>query len=154
MRKSRFILSVNDMASSICQALDDGHREKNNAGPANELDPREYINLLIRIAAKRYGCMGVDGMNTADGSGRSHHAPSASLGSSGISVAEAFEKLVVDTLLPNSSVADDTEVKNVMGGKVMTKILTIVKPELDEVFKFYKGRNEVGWCRLTLSNPC
>ena len=50
--------------------------------------------------------------------------------------------LGVDTLLPNSSVADDTEVKNVMGGKVMTKILTVVKPELDEVFKFYRGRNE------------
>lgn len=113
----------------------------------NELEPREFISLLLRISALRFG---VDLKRVA-----AHSSASASAGKGGeredgggrMSLARVFERLMVEKLLPHAATADDQEVKTVMGDKKMLKILDALEEEMKMVFAHYsrgataKGRD-------------
>lgn len=92
----------------------------------NELEPREYINLLLRVAAARFGVDLERRSRSPDGETKDR-----------MSLPAAFERLVVEKMLPNAATADDQEVKSVIGDKKMNKILEVLEDDLRKVFDHY-----------------
>jgi hypothetical protein len=64
----------------------------------NELEPREYINLLLRMSAFRYGVETKGAGRASSGSPGKDAAPVGRM-----TLPQAFERMTVELLLPNAA---------------------------------------------------